>query len=193
MSTKCKLQAIFDHVFFPISDQYAIFNYFSKSHLWLYFPPFQINMQLLFSLNFFHKMVANNHFGWPKISFDGISHHFISINNFLFLRNGYRRLSCITENHFFYKMATSGHFGWPKIHFDHSCRHFRSICNFYIFLYLQYGRRRLFWITENHFWSHFRSIRNFLFFGNFVHKMAAFGQFGLPIINFLPFQINRQL
>ena len=41
-----------------------------------------MNTQLLFCLNFFHKMATSGHFGWPKITFDRISRHFRSIRNF---------------------------------------------------------------------------------------------------------------
>ena len=95
--------------FLAISDQYATFIF----------------------LIFFHKMAAGGHFGWPKITFDRISRHFISIRNF-----------------FFHKIAAGGHFGWPKITFDRISRHFRSIRNFF---FSQNGCRRPFWMTENHF------------------------------------------
>ena len=128
--------------FLAISDQYATF--------------------------FFHKMVGDGHFGWPKIIFDRISRHFRSTRNF----------------HFFHKMAASGHFGWPKITFDRISGHFRSIRNFFFTKWLpaailddrkslliafltisdqyatliffpQNGCRRPFWMTENLFPSHF--------------------------------------
>ena len=51
-------------------------------------------------INFFHKMAAGGHFGWPKIAFDHISRHFRSIRNFIFWV-------------FFLKMAAGGHFGSP--------------------------------------------------------------------------------
>ena len=51
---------------------------------------------------FLHKMAAGGHFGWPKITFNGISRHFRSIRNF-----------------FFHKMAAGGHIRWPKINRSH--------------------------------------------------------------------------
>ena len=170
----------------------------TENHFWSHFSPFQINMQLLFfftkwlqaailddwkSLSiaciavsnqyatfiFFHKMAAASHFGWPKITFDRISHHFTSIHNFyIFLI-------------FFHKMAAGDHFGWPKITFDRISRRFKSICNFYFFT--QNGCRQPFWMTENHFQSHvspFQINTQLLFF----HKMAAGGHFGWPKITF---------
>ena len=67
--------------FLVISDQYAAFLFFE----------------------FFYKMAAGGHFGWPKITFDHISRHCRSIRNFFFW--------------FFFKMAAAGHFGfrfWAK-------------------------------------------------------------------------------
>ena len=97
--------------YFAISDQYATFiflifvlqNYprrpfwMTENHFWAHFSPFQINAQLCF-LNFVHKIATGGHFGWPKITFDRISHHFRSIHNFPFF-------------FFFFKMAVGGHFG----------------------------------------------------------------------------------
>ena len=78
-----------------------------------HFSPFQINTQLSFYFTkwlpaailddrkslliaflvisdqyttfFSHKMAANGHFGWPKITFDHISRHIRSIRNFYIL------------------------------------------------------------------------------------------------------------
>ena len=145
----------------------------TENEFWSHFSPFQRNTQLWF---FFHKMAAGGHFGWPiaflvisdqysilyfchfgwpKITFDRISHHFRSIRNF-----------------FFHKMAASGHFGWLKITFDRISRHFRSMSNFLFFyrkslffskwppvaiLEVRFGP---FWMTENHFQSHFSPFQN---------------------------------
>ena len=46
------------------------------------------------TIHLFNKMAAGGHFGWRKITFDRISHHFRSILNFLF-----------------FKMVASCHFG----------------------------------------------------------------------------------
>ena len=71
--------------FLAISDQYA------TSFFWIFFqngrrPPFWKSLL--------------GHFGWPKITFDRISHHFRSIRNFNFFL-------------ILFKMAASGHFGSP--------------------------------------------------------------------------------
>ena len=57
----------------------------TENHFRSHFSPFQINTQLSFFWIFFHKMAAGGHFGWPKITFDRISGHFISIRNFHFV------------------------------------------------------------------------------------------------------------
>ena len=91
----------------------------TENHFWSHFSPFQINTQIFILFwKFCHKMAAGCYFGWPKITFDRISCHFISIRNSFF---------------YFHKMAASGHFGWPKITFDRISRHFRSIHNFFFF------------------------------------------------------------
>ena len=98
------------------------------------------------------------------------------------------------------------HFGWPKITFDHISRHFRSIrtfcfhkraiCNnFYFFLN---GRRRPFWMTENHFRSF--QINTQLLFSQNGNKQLFFLWYGCrwPFwitenhfqSHFSPFQIN---
>ena len=45
----------------------------AENHFRSHFSPFQINTQLWF---FCHKMAAGGHFGWPKATFDHISHKF---------------------------------------------------------------------------------------------------------------------
>ena len=100
-----------------------------RSHFW----PFQIDTQL-------DKMAAVGHFGFPKFTFDRISGHFRSIQNFCFLN-------------FFYKMAAGSHFGCPKFIFDRISGHFRSIhmqLKFFLH-FLENGRRWTFWMFENHF------------------------------------------
>ena len=88
-----------------------------------HFSPFQINTQFYFV----HKMAAGGHFGWPKIAFDHISRHFISIRNNFDLKKK--------------KMAAGGHFGWPIITFECISRHFRSIRNLFFEVFFQNGRR----------------------------------------------------
>ena len=103
---------------------------------------------------FFYKMAAGGHFGWPKITFDRISHHFRSIYNFDFFFHkmaagghfGWRKslfiaFLGISDQYttffffwFFHKIAAGGLFGWPKMTFEYYIfRHFRSIHNFYFF------------------------------------------------------------
>ena len=128
--------------FLAISDQYATFFF----TIWL---------------------PASGHFGWPKITFDRISHHFRSIRNFCFC-----------------KMAAGGYFGWPKITFDRISRHFRSIRNFN---FLDFSTKRLpVAILDD------RKSRSIAFLAIsdqyatliFFHKMAAGGHFGLLKITF---------
>ena len=70
-----------------------------QNHFRSHFSPFQINTHFLL-LIFFHKMAANGHFGWQKITFDRISRHFGSIRNFFFPQNGCQWPFWMTENHF---------------------------------------------------------------------------------------------
>ena len=143
--------------FLVISDQYATFILFE----------------------FFYKMAAGGHFGWPKkITFDRISRHFISILNFkkklfaIFFWNfvtkwppvaTFDRISrhFISIRNFFicnfliHKMAAGGHFGWPKT----LSIAFLAISDQYatfIFweMLSQNVRWRPLW-TENQFWSLF--------------------------------------
>ena len=90
----------------------------SEIHFGSHFWSFYINTD--YFLKFFLRMAAGGHFGSPKITFDLISIHFKSINNFLFLN--------------FDKMADVGHFGCPNFTFDLISGHFRSILNFNFFL-----------------------------------------------------------
>ena len=101
--------------FLAISDQYATFIFLkflsqnvrrrlfwmTENHFRSHFSPFQINTLLLFYWKFCHKMSAGCYFGWPKITFERISRHFISIRYFYLFW------------FFFHKMAASGHFGCP--------------------------------------------------------------------------------
>ena len=123
-------------------------------------------------------MAAGAHFGCPKFPLDRISDRCATYLEF-FLQNGCCRPFWMSE--------ISGHF--------------RSIRNFILFRdFLQYGRRRTFWMFENNFRLHFwpflidrpfwMSEINFwwhfwpfeidmqLFFFFFFDKMAAGGHFG---------------
>ena len=131
----------------------------SKNNFVSHFLPFQINTTIFIFVNFFYKMAAGGHFGFPKITFGRISGHFRSIRNFYFN---------------FYKMATSAHFGCPKFTFDRISGHFRSIHNFNFYLYFfcvnfvykmpaggHFGSPK---ITFGRISGHFRSIRIFFLF-----------------------------
>ena len=121
----------------------------SKKH----FLPFQINTTIFIFVNFFYKMAASGHFGWPKLTLDGISGYFRSIQNSFFWN--------------FYKMAAGAHFGCPKFTFDHISGHFRSIRKF-IFLEIfdkmaavgHFGCPKF---TFDHTSGHFWSMRNLFF------------------------------
>ena len=93
-------------------------------------------------------MAAGGHFGCPKLTFDGISGYFRSIQNSFFLNfftkwpsapahfgcpkftfdrisGHFRSIRNVILFDFFYKMAAGGHLGCPKITFDHISLHFR--------------------------------------------------------------------
>ena len=134
--------------------------------------PFQINTHLFFFLFFFYKMATGGHFGWPKITFDRISHHSRSIRSFFWnvLQNGRRWPFWMTENHF------GSHFSPFQINTQ----------LFFFWIFLQNGRRWPFWKTENHFQSHFSPFQintQLFFFFEFFYEMAA-GHFGWPKITF---------
>ena len=151
----------------------------TENHFWSYFSPFQINTQLF---NFFHKLAAGGHFGWPKITFDRISRHFRSIRNFyLFSQIGCRRPFWMTENHFrshfsLFQINTQLLFFFTKwllvaILDDQKSllititRHFRSKRNFYFFLKMAAGGHfRWTKITFNRITRHFRSKCNFFIY-----------------------------
>ena len=174
--------------FLAISDQYATLIFFSPNCCW---RPFwitenhfliaflAISEQYTTFIDFFvHKMAAGGHFGWPKITFDGIFAISDQCTIFYFVHNGchfgwpkitFDRISRHFRSiRFFHKMAACGHFGWPKITFDRISRHFRSIRNFenlftkWLLAAILDDRKSLF----DRISRHFRSIHNFywLFF-----------------------------
>ena len=147
-------------------------------------------------IKWYYIFTKKNHFGWPKITFDCISRHFRSIQNFNFIKKihtmaagGHFGRPKITFNLIlaisdqYPNLIFFSHFGWPKITFNRISRYFRSILNFFftkwllaailedwkslliafltiadqyatfLFLdfFLQNGRWRPFWMTENHF------------------------------------------
>ena len=79
----------------------------------------------LYFCEFLCKMAACGHFGCPKLTFDGIYGHFRSIRNFCF------------EN--FTK--------WPPAPIDTQLK--------FLFIFLQNGCRRPFWMSKTNFRSHF--------------------------------------
>ena len=116
---------------------------------------------------FVHKMAAGDHFGLAKITFDRISRHFRSIRNFYKMAAG---------GHF-YKMAAGGHFGWSFL-----IEFLIVYSATFIFFHKMAAGGHFGWpkITFDRISRHFRSIHNFDLF----HKMAAGGHFGWPKITF---------
>ena len=154
--------------FFPISDQYTIFNYFSK------WPP-AVTI-------FVHNMATGSHLVWPKITFDRISRHFRSIVN--------------TQHFFFklfHKMAAAGHFGLPKITVNRMFRFSNQYSSFFDILFTKWLP---FWVTENHFRLHFLpfQINTELFFFSQNGRRWPFWMTENHFrSHFSPFQINTQL
>ena len=141
----------------------------SENHFRLHFWPFQIDMQLYFFWNFFTK--------WLLSAILDVRNS-LSIA-FLVILDQY---TILFDFGIFYKMATGGHLGCSKITFDGISGHFRSIRILIIYFnFWQNGRRRPFWMSENHFQSHlgcskitfdgisghFRSIRILIIYFNF--------------------------
>ena len=110
-------------------------------------------------------MVADSHFGCPKITLYGISYHFRSIFYFCDFFTKWLVVAildvrkslliaflAISDQYatFFDKMGAVGHFGCPKFTFDRTSGYFRSIGHF--------GYPKF---TFNHKSGHFRLIQNF--------------------------------
>ena len=55
----------FDHISCPFRSirNFSFLGKFCTNHFQLHFSPYQINTQLLFSLNFFYKIATGGHFG----------------------------------------------------------------------------------------------------------------------------------
>ena len=162
----------------------------TENHFRSHFSPFQINTQLFF----LHKMAASGHFGWPKITFDHISHHFRSIRNFFFTKwlatailDDRKSLSiaflAISDQYAAFFSSQNG-CQWPFwMTENHFWSHFSPFQINTQLLFSQNGCQRSFWMTENHFRSHFSPFQiNMQLF--FLHKMAAGGHFGWPKIAF---------
>ena len=128
-------------VFLAISDQYATFYF----------------------LNFFHKMAAGGHYGWPKITFEFFGNY-------------------VPE------MSAGGDIGWTKITFDRISYHFRSIRNFFggIFSPKSIGTSLY---SRSVATSNMKLIGAFFIklwsaqFSSYFHKMVAGGHFGFSIIS----------
>ena len=107
------------------------------------------------------------HFGWPKITFDRISHHFRLIRNFDFFFIKWlpaailddRKSLSITFLAISDQYATFFSFKFTKwlpatilddrkITFECISRHFRSIRNFFFGFFFQNGRQLPFWKSD---------------------------------------------
>ena len=153
-------------------------------------------------------MAAGGHFGWPKITFDRISHHFRSIRNFNFFSFSTKWLPAavlddqksrsiaflaISDQYatfiFFHKMAANGHFG---ITFDNFSSFQINTQLLLLFFHKMAAGGHFGWpkITFECISGHFRSIRNFFFFFFFQngHRppfwKSLLGHFGWPKITF---------
>ena len=123
----------------------------------------------LFVFEIFDKMAAVGHFGCPKLTFDGISGHFRSIQNFMFFD-------------FLTKWRAA-----PILDVRNSLSiAFLAISDQYetfFEFFLQNGRQRPFWMSEIHFRSHSLAISDR--YATFVFdKMAAVGHLRCPKLTF---------
>ena len=132
-----------------------------------------------------YKMAAGGHFGCLKLTFDGISGHFKSIQNSFFL--------------IFTKWPPAPIFGCPKFIFDRIFGHFISILNFFLIFFTKWQPTPIFGcpkFTYDHISGHFRSIRKFIYFINFWQNGCR-RLFWMSKIHFWwhfwPFQINTKL
>ena len=175
-------------------------------------------------LIFFNKMAAGDHFGWPKITFDRISRRFKAICNFYFFHKiaagghfgwlkitfdrMYRRFKSIRNFNFFTKWLPATILDDRKslsIAFLAILHQYTTFIFFWIFP--QNGRRRPFWMTENHFRMNFSPFQIntqllflFIFFLNGRRPpfwKSLLGHFWMTEnhfwSHFSPFQINTQL
>ena len=148
-----------------------------KNHFRSHFWTFQINT------NFFFKFLQNGHrrqFGCPKFTFDRISGHFRSIRNFIF------SIFVI----FFTKWLPAAILNVRKS-LSVAILAISDKYKTFIYVFLQNGHLRPFWMSEIHFRAHFWpfQINTQLFFlfsfvCDFFYKIAAGGHFRCPKITF---------
>ena len=136
-------------VSFWMTDQYATFIFWFFSTKWLPAAILDDRKSLFmtflaisdqYATFFLHKMAANGHFRWPKITFDRISRHFRSMRNLFY---------------FFFKMATGRHYRSPfwAILEDRKSLSiaFLAISDQYTTFYFYFfpnGRQRPFWKSD---------------------------------------------
>ena len=181
--------------FLAISDQYATFCFKLLVHklailddrksLLIAFLAISDQYATFLYLNFFTK--------WPP---QAILDYRKSLSiALLAISDQYETFICFD---FFHKMAAAGHFKLPQFTFNRISRHFRSIHNFNFFrFFLQNGRRRPFWMTENHFRSPFQINMQLFYFWDFFSQYDRRRPFWMTEYHFRshfsPFQINTQL
>ena len=105
--------------FLTISDQYTTFFSFTKwppaailddrKSLSIVFLTISDQYETLILFEFFHKMAASGHSGWPKITFNRILRHFRSIRNLLFFSKWPRRPFCAKNNRVIPLCVINGH------------------------------------------------------------------------------------
>ena len=128
------------------------FKFFFNFRKWL--PAAILDERKSLSIAFFfkfHKMAAGHskwlHFGWQKITFDHISHHFRSIRNFFFIKWQYATIFLLNGRRRPFWKCDLGHFGWLKITFDrfrsirNFCFHKMAIRNYYYYLFTPHAAR----------------------------------------------------
>ena len=115
-------------------------------------------------------MAAGSHFGWPQFTFDRISGHFRSIRNFFLLK-------------FLTKWLPSAILD-VRNSLSIACLAILDQYGFCFWIFLQNGRRRSFWMSENQFLLYFWPLLNDLPFLMCENHFRS---------HFLPFQIDTQL
>ena len=151
--------------FLAISDQYVTFFLFGHFG-WpkITFDNISRHFRSIRNFYFFQKMAAGGHFGWAKITFDHISRHFRSIHKFYFfwiLFTKWLPAAILDE-----QKSLRSHFSPFQINTQ----------LLFLWIFLQNGCWRPFWMTENHFHSHFSAFQintQLFFFFFFFTKWAA--------------------
>ena len=145
----------------------------TENHFWSHLSPFQINMQLLYFLNFFTKWPLAAIFDDRKslsIASLAITGQYTTIILF-FSQNG---PAAILDD-------------WKSLLIAYLAISDKYTTFLFFDILSQNGIWGPFWMTETHFWSHlspFQINMQLLFFWIFFHKMAAGGHFGWPKITF---------